>query len=198
MSNISPFVDSTGQMTPQQVDAENIKAIMQEMNRGTDTTTISRRSILAGQLSVFEYTPGPISMKTSGGVPGQIAAGEYHSLALNFINPAQTTDAGQTFLPSMYVDLFIDPPDTSSTDNLYNNSGAYIYPDGASVTSGMAKLNFSSYLRNSVPPGNNNIVEYVYMINNQDSSPHYYWISVTLLFPADGNLASGDAGNYLP
>ena len=75
---ITPYIDASGQMTPQEIDAENIKSIMKEMNQGTDTTTISRRSLLAGQIKVFDYVPDPISIKTdNSGNPLTIAAGGY-------------------------------------------------------------------------------------------------------------------------
>lgn len=192
MGNIQAFEDATGQMSPEQVDAENIRIIINEWNRGPDVTDIPRRAILAGQIKVISYQPGPI--KLHGG--STLANGSYSSLVLNFDNNGLTSAAGQTFMPTFLVDLFVDPSDTSSTSAMY--ASGYAYPDGTHVTSAMQNLTFTWYLRNSTPGTTQDVVSYVLAIRNQDSSPHAYWVSCQLLMPADGNLNEGNTAVYLP
>lgn len=199
MSNLQPYIDPTGKMSAEQINAQNITAILQELNQGVDATDIQRRSIQPGQFRLLSYQPGPFSLNyNSSSVPIQVPAGGYSSLVLNFTNNGLTTLAGQTFLPVLYVDLFIDPPDTSSTANIYANSGNNVYPGGSNITSAMQNLTFSWYLRNSTPVATNSVVSYVFMIRNQDSANHYYWISTQVLLPADNNLNNGNTAVYLP
>jgi hypothetical protein len=166
--------------------------MMQEMNRGVDATTIQRRAIRAGQISVLSYQPSPIKIHAG----STLGAGLYAATVINFANNGLTAAVGQTFLPVFYVDLFIDPSDTSSTTKMY--ASGFIYPDGANVTTAMANLTFSWYLRNSTPGTSQDVVSYVLEIRNQDSVAHAYWVSIQLLLPADGNLNPGSTASYLP
>lgn len=179
-------------MTQEEINKKNIDLMMQEMNRGVDATSIQRRAIKPGQISVLSYQPGPVKLH----VGATLAAGSYATLVFNFTNNGLTATAGQTFLPVWYIDLFVDPSDTSSTKAMYDSG--YIYPDGSNVTAAMANLTFTWYLRNSTPSTSQSVVSYVIGIRNQDASPHAYWISAQLLLPADGNLNPGSVARYLP
>lgn len=192
MAQLENFKDMTGTMPPDQVNAQNISAILDEMNRGFDPTVIPRRSILASSLRVIDYTIGAAKMHAG----ATLAAGGFASLVINYSNTGQTvSQVGQTFLPVFYVDLFVDPPNTA---NLYGNSGAYIYPNGANVTTAMANLTFCWYLRNSTPGDSTSLVSYVLEIRNSDSAAHSYWIASSMLLPVDGNINPGGSSLLLP
>lgn len=192
MSNLQPYQDPTGQMTAEQINAEDIKAIMQQLNNGTDASSIPRRSLHPGQISLLAYQVDPFKLH----VTTTLAAGAFSQAVVNFGNNGLTSASGQTFLPVFYIDLFVDPPDTSSIAALY--AGGYIYPGGANVNVNMAKLNFSWYLRNSTPGDPDDVVSYVVIINNEDASAHTYWVVIKMLLPADGNLNPGGDAAYLP
>ena len=211
MTLLQPYQDPTGQMSAEQVDAQNISAIMQTINSGTDASTIPRRALTPGQISLLAYVPGPISMNYDGsGNPLKVDAGDYSVLSLSFSNngllnqatPGGQISPGQTFLPTLYVDLFIDPPDTSSTNNIYTNSADNLYPGGANITTALQNLTFTCYLSNSTPgPGSpyygQYLFTYILTIRNQDSANHYYWISIQPILPADANLNNGNTA-YRP
>lgn len=199
MGQLQPVQDTTGTMSSVEINTQAINLIMQEMNRGVDATTIQRRSITGGQIKVIAYQPSPFSLSFSGTTPIQVPAGSYSSLVINFTNNGLTSAAGQTLLPICYVDLFVDPPDVSSTANIYANSGKSVYPDGVNVTTAMANLTFTWYLRNSTPAGSGNaLFSYVFTIRNQDSAAHFYYISTQILLPSDGNLNNGNTAVYIP
>lgn len=192
MGQLQPVQDTTGQMSQEEVNSKAISLIMQEMNRGVDATTIQRRAITAGQIKVLAYQIPPVKLHAG----STLAAGSYSTLVLNFQNNGLTSAAGQTFLPIFYVDIFVDPSDTSSTAAIY--ASGYVYPDGTNVTTAMANLTFSWYLRDSTPGTTQDVVSYVLQIRNQDGSAHAYWAVIKLLLPADGNLNPGSNAVYLP
>lgn len=198
MAQLTPVTDPTGQMSQEEINTQAISLIMQEMNRGVDTTTIQRRSITPGQLRLLSYQPSPIQLLTTVG-SGTITAGSLGLRVINFSNNGLTAAAGQSFLPIFYIDLFVDPSDTSSTANMYKNSAVNVYPDGTNVfSSGLIKLTFTWYLRNSTPGTTSDVVSYVVSVVNNDSSSHTYWVSIQLLLPADANLNNGNTAVYLP
>lgn len=193
---ISPFSDTSGAMSQEEVNARNISNIIEVLNRGIDSRQIPRRSIPASGLKIFFYQPSPIKLHTG----ATLAAGAWFTVVANLQNSGQTNSlVGQTFLPVLYVDLFVDPPDTGSTANMYANSGGYVYPDGGNISAGMSNLTFTPYLRNSTPGvTGQDVVSYVFQIRNQDSAAHAYWMVPKILLPADDNLNSGTGGNFLP
>jgi len=194
MAQLQPTTDPTEKMSQVELNKQDIKNIMDELNRGLDPTSMARRSVLASQLRVISYQPSPLKLHSG----STLAAGAYAELVINFQNNGLTAnDVGQTYLPVFYVDLFIDPSDTSSTDNMYANAVGDIFPDGANMTSGKVSVNFTWYLRNSTPGTDEDLVSYVLAIKNSDSAAHAYWASVQLLLPADGNLNEGDVASLL-
>lgn len=192
MSQLQPSIPVAGE-SQVELNTQDIANIMDELNRGIDTSNIARRSLFPSQFRVLSYQPNPIKIHTT----ATLASGSYASVVVNFANNGLTNAVGQTFLPVMYVDLFIDPPDTSSTDNLYANSENNLYPTGSNITTAMANLTFWSYLMNSTPGTDQDVVSYVYQIKNNDSVAHAYWISINLLIPADGNINEGGVANFL-
>lgn len=195
MAQIQRIEDPTGSKDLSELDSENINMIINEMNRGPDITSVPRRTILAGQIKVLSYQPNPIQLLTFGG-SGTIGSGVTAYRVINFTNNGLTNAAGQTFIPTVLVDLFVDPSATNTTAAIYASGSAV--PDGANVTSGMANLSFSCYLRNSTPGTNQDVVSYVVTAHNFDGSSHAYWVSIQILLPADGNLNPGGTAVYLP
>lgn len=195
MGELQPFTDPTGQMSETEIIRRDLDNLLREWNRGADASTIRRRALTPSQFKILSYHPDPIQLLNAAG-GGSVGAGASGYRALNFTNNGLTNSAGQTFLPVFYVDLFVDPADTSSTSALYATGADF--PTGGLITAGMLKLNFNWYLRNSTPGTDADVVSYVLEVTNNDAGAHAYWVSVQLLLPADGNLNPGGTAAYLP
>lgn len=191
MPQLQPSIDLTGDQDQVALNTQDIQTIMDEMNRGVDPTGIGRRAILASQIRVLQYSVNPTKLHAG----TTLASGGTGSLVINFQNTGLTNLSGQTFLPIFYVDVFVDPSDTSSTANIY--AGGDIYPDGVNMTSEKQNFDFTWYLRNSTPGTSSDVVSYVLAVKNNGASAHAYWASIKLLLPADGNLNEGGVAAFL-
>lgn len=156
----------------------DVSALVDEINKGTDPSTIPTGSVVAEQLRLSQLGVPSNAYVTgfSGGVPVQIPGNGGVGSVLIGVN-SNTIDTGvgggTYFLVTPYVDLFVDP--VGSGPSLIGNIYASNTPEGANIFT--HKCCVMPYLQNSGPSGSTRMFNLVIQVFNFDTVSH--WLYVT-------------------
>lgn len=163
--------------------SQDIATIIDEMNKGTDPSSIGYKSITADKLRLLKGALTALDF-------GVIAAGSFSQPYLIGIAATGATYEGPVYIQTAYADWFVDPP---SLTNLYGDP-AHVYPVTPLVTGGGLggggvaandKMIQTCMLRSSVNTGTlGQVAQYVLQVYNGDSSSHHYYANFNVVFAA--------------